>query len=410
MATDKDLEQDEMIRRNAEHIQRNEDAIRRQTEALEQIRDHYFPKPNRWRSTCGYILKVAGVVALYAGLVQTLDWYWNTRRTEGMAAQSAEVARRLFLTENDAVGATRFLEKAVELDSGRVKYRIALAYVKGIAALVDLFDLKRPLTPDERARVDAILAEAVFLQESAEDEPMPHVLAAQAYALRGERELAVRSVARAVELAPDNAFVRISACSLQFSVGDFAAARTELAAAERLAPELPLVAFWKGRVALLLDHDPVAARAHFTEMVRRAPQAAFGHAALGHALMEGTSPDLPAARAAFNRALAAAPKLKGVMRLMAETYVREGNLPVARLWLDRALALDPRFMGARVDRAGLQGRLGDWKAARVDLDTAVELAPFRADLRQARAKVLRAVGDTAAAAADETVAAALARP
>ncbi len=399
-----------MIRRNAEHIQRNEDAIRRQTEALEQIRDHYFPKPNRWRSTCGYILKVAGVVALYAGLVQTLDWYWNTRRTEGMAAQSAEVARRLFLTENDAVGATRFLEKAVELNGGKVKYRIALAYVKGIAALVDLFDLQRPLTPEERARVDAILADAVFLQESAEDEPMPHVLAAQAYALRGERELAARSLDRAVELAPDNAFVRLSACSLRLSSGDAAAARAELAAAERVAPDLPLVAFWKGQIAERLDHDPEAARAHFAEMVRQTPQAAFGHAALGRALMEGASPDLRAARAEFKRALASAPKLKAVMRLMAETYVREGNLPVARLWLDRALALDPRFMGARVDRAGLLGRQGDWKAARADLDAAVELAPFRADLRQARAKVLRAVGDTAAADADETLASALARP
>ena len=185
--------------------------------------------------------------------------------------------------------------------------------------------------------------------------------------------------------------MRLSACSLRLSAGDAAAARAELAAAERVAPDLPLVAFWKGQIAERLDHDPEAARAHFAEMVRQTPQAAFGHAALG-------------------RALASAPKLKAVMRLMAETYVREGNLPVARLWLDRALALDPRFMGARVDRAGLLGRQGDWKAARADLDAAVELAPFRADLRQARAKVLRAVGDTAAADADETLASALARP
>ena len=409
MASDKDLEQDEMIRRNAEHIQRNEDAIRRQTEALEQIRDHYFPKTTLWKSICGFLLKVVGAVAVYAGLAETADWYWNTRQTEGMAAQSAAVSKRLFQLENDPVGAARFLEKAVELNSGKVKYRIALAYVKGIAVLIDFFDLQRPLTPEERARVDATLADAIFLQETADDEPMPHILAAQAYLLRGERELAAQAVERAVALDPESAIVRINACAIRLNLGDGDAARRELAAAARIDPGFPLVHYWKGMLADLLDHDPAAALAHFREMVRVAPRAAIGHVGVGRMLMAGEKPDLPGARAEFERALAAAPRFKDVMRLVAETHLREGNPVLARLWLDRALKQDATFMNGLVARARVCGVQGDWKAALADLDAAVDLAPFRADLRRERAKAHEAAGDAAAAAKDRETAAALDR-
>lgn len=55
--SERDREQDEMISRNAESIRRNEEAILRQTKALEQIRDHYFPKRTLWSQLCGLFLK-----------------------------------------------------------------------------------------------------------------------------------------------------------------------------------------------------------------------------------------------------------------------------------------------------------------------------------------------------------------
>ena len=63
---DRDREQDAMIRRNAESIRRNEEAILRQTKALEQIRDHYFPKRTFRSQLCGAFLKAVGAVTVAA--------------------------------------------------------------------------------------------------------------------------------------------------------------------------------------------------------------------------------------------------------------------------------------------------------------------------------------------------------
>jgi len=407
MATDKDYEQDLLIRQNAENIRRNEDAIRRQTEALEKIRDHYFPKKTLWKKSLAFFLKVVGAVTVGAGLMETGDWYWNTRKTDAMAAQSATVAKRLFLKENDIAGAVRFLEKAVELDGGSVRYRIPLTYVKGMSAIGDLFDLGRPLTRDERTRVDEILAEAVFLQETAPDEPMPHVLAAQAYGLRGEKALASQAADRAVELAPENVQARITACAMRVASGDLPSARRQLAEAARIEPTFPLVTFWQAVFAFEIDRDVPTARARIDELLARAPRFARAHVYRGRILMAGAAPDRVGARAAFAQALSAKPDLAEAMTLTAETYEGEGNLALARLWLDRALATDAKDMSALKARARVRGRTGDPAGAVADLTAAIELAPFRADLYRARAKAYAADGKTADTAADDERAAAL---
>jgi len=409
MDMDKDKEQDEMIRRNAEHIRRNEEAIRRQTECLEKIRDHYFPQATLWRRVSTYFVKVVGAVAVYAGLMETGDWYLNTRKSNGMAEQSAAVAKRLFLQENDPAGALQFLDKAIELDEGRVAYRIARAYVKGMGAVVEYFDLGRPLTPDERARVDAILAEAVFLQEVEAENPMPYVLAAQGYLLRDEPAAARQAMARAVALAPEDVIVRIHACSVAFACGDWAGARAELSAAEKLDDRLFLVPFWRGRLAVACDHDWEAATRHFTEMARRAPRVGLTHVMLGRALMNGTRPDYAAARAEFAQALKIMPRLWKAYALTCESYVREGNAAMARLWADRLLAQNATSMDALTARARLYVDAGDGAAAAADLTAAIALAPFRADLYRVRARARTLCGDSRAAAEDEKTATALER-
>jgi len=407
MSVEKDLEQDELIRQNAEHIRRNEEAIRRQTDALEKIRDHYFPRKPLWKRSLGFLLKAVGAVTVAAGIMESADWYWNTRLTDQMAEQSAAVAQRLFTRENDADGAAKFLEKAVELDSGTVKYRISLATVKGLVVLGDLFDIGRPLTPDERRRVDAILTEAVFLQEVAPDEPMPHVLAAQAYAFRGERAAAEKAADRAIALAPESVQPRVTACATRYASGDIAAARRFLAEAERIDPAFPPVAYWRAFFAVSFDNDAKTALSVVDELLCRVPRFALAHGLRGWILMSGPSPDLPAARAAFARAIELDPNMVRSMVLMAESYEKEGDHPLMRLWLDRALRQDPNCMSARIARARLKGKTGDWKAADADLTAALELAPLRADLYRERHRVRTALGDAVGAEDDRKTALAL---
>lgn len=405
--TERDLEQDEMIRRNAESIRRNEEAILRQTKALEQIRDHYFPKRTVWSQLCGAFLKAVGAVTVAAGILEAADWYLNTRQTDTMAGQCADVAARLFARENDAAGAQKFLEKAVELDSGTLEYRIRLEYVKAMVAINDMFDLERPLTADERRRVDDILSEAVFLQEAKPDDALPHVLASQAYGLRGERDAARNELNDALALEPGNARVQIAACSLNFDAGDVAAARRHFAEAERLDPEFPLVLYWKSLLAHLVEQDRQAALKHVARLLEITPRFALAHVLKGWLLMAGPDADRPSARAAFSQALVFEPDMVRAMMLTAETYEREGDLAMARLWLDRALRQNDKYMGGLTARARVNGKSGDWKSSVDDLTVAIALAPLRADLYRLRADARSSAGDAEGASADRKFAATL---
>jgi len=407
MATNKDDEQDELIRQNAEHIRRNDEAIRRQTECLEKIRDHYFPRKSVWKQMCGFFLKVVGAITVYAGLMETADWYLNTRQSENMAEQSALVAKRLFMEQNDAAGAARFLEKAVGLDEGKVRYRIALAYVKGIATVMELFDLGRPFTPEERARVDAILAESVFLQDVASDESMPYVLAAQAYLLRGEPQAARETVTKALKQDPSNLLARINSCMQYFAAHKYEEARAELAAAEALGVKSLLIPYWKGELAMSADHDLVAARKHFAEMLDIAPRNALAHVMLGQTYMAEKDVDYSRAREEFGLALTSSPNMKRAMLMMVESYEREGKLVLAKLWLDQILKLDEKCMKALVARARVCGKDGMLAEATDDLSTAIGLAPFRADLYRLRAELQEKAGNAAAAGNDRKKAEAL---
>ena len=405
--SERDCEQDEMIRRNAESIRRNEEAILRQTQALEQIRDHYFPKRTLWSQLCGAFLKAVGAVTVAAGILEAADWYLNTRQTNTMAEQCADVAERLFTRENDAAGAQKFLEKAVELDSGTLEYRIRLEYVKALVAINDMFDLERPLTADERRRVDDILSEAVFLQEAKPDDALPHALASKAYGLRGEMDAARSELNKALALEPENARVQIAACSLNFDGGDVAAAQRHFAAAERSDPELPLVLYWKSLLAHLVEQDRKAALEHVARLLERTPRFALAHVLRGWILMAGPDADCPSARAAFSRALVLEPDMVRAMMLTAETYEREGDLAMARLWLDRALRQDDKYMGGLTARARVSGKSGDWAASVADLTAAIVLAPLRADLYRLRAEARSSAGDAKGASADRKIAATL---
>lgn len=404
MPIDKDREQDERIRQNAESIRRNEETLRRQTEALEKIRDHYFPKRSLWKRTCSFFLKVVGAVTVATGVMETMEWYWNTRLTDNMAKQSAAVAMQLFTREYDLPSAAKFLEKVVELNDDTPKYRIALAYVKGMAVVSELFDLGRPLTDAERKRVDEILSEAAFLREVAPEDPMSYVLSAQAYCLREEMDCALEASQRAIDIAPDNVQAHITACAMRFRKGDFDAAKLQLAVAERLDPDYPLVRHWKSVLALYVDKDVKAAKANIDALLAQSPRFAPAHLIKGMVLAVGPKPDFESARASLTTAITAAPNLTWAYVIMSDTYEREGNLLVARLWLDRALEKNPNDMKALVANARVMGKLGDWKAADAMISKAILLAPFREDLYRERAKVRMELGDAAGAADDGSIA------
>jgi len=408
MISTKDSEQDARIRRDEARIARNEKDVRRLTVAIEQIRDHFYPPPKTtWQKVRSLFLKVICTVLLYAGGAKTVHWYMNMRKSEALAERCAEVAHRLFFYEGDAIGATHFLEKAKGLDTGTVKYRLFLDYVKSSTEMTGLLGLARPLTAAERARADAALAEAMFLLETAPDEAMSHALAAQAYALLGAKDSAFAAADRAVTLSPDVSQMHVCACQVYYAFGDFEGARREIEDAFRLHPQHPLVLFWKGFLALNVDHDVQAARTFFEEMVCEAPRLSLSHAALGEAFLAAENPDYEGAAMSFRRALKMDPEFYAAMLGLGEIAMRTNDRPVARLWYDCVLRQDPSFIKALEARARLNGCEGDWSAAVADWTDAIALAPFRAELYHERAAAYANAKDEAHAAADRKMAATL---
>jgi len=384
--------------------------FRRMAAAIEKIRDHYYSPPKPWKKILAFIISAIALVSSYTVIVRAVeDWYWDTHQRAKMAKRCAEVAHRLFAYEGDAIGAMHFLKKAKDLDAVAVRYRLELDYVKSMLSITDLFDLTRPLTPEERAHVDAALAESMFLLETAPNEPMSHALAAQAYALLGAKEDALAAAERAVALAPNESQMHVIACQSCYTVGDFAGARRYIEKAGCLHPRPPLVFFWKGHLALTVDRDVAAARAFFEEMVLRAPRLALSHAALGKAMLAEENPDFKAAAAAFERALALDPEFYSASLGMGEIAVRTDDWSVARLWYDRVLRQDPDCITALEARARLNVHDGDWTAAVADWSAAIALAPFRADLYRERAAAYAGAKDEQHAAADRKMSAALER-
>lgn len=379
----------------------DDEVLRRQMIALEQIRDHYYPPPKVWWKRALYFVgKVICVIVAYLGIVEGIGFVLDKHEAQNLAEQYALVARQLYLEDGDARGAIDCYEKSIELSEGGTEYRIALMFQKGMAIEQSLFLQERPPTAEEYRCMDQILMEACTLVRLEPKRAMPHILMAQALLGRGEREDAVACAERALALEPENAPVRASACAIWFMAGRPEQARAQLDEAERLDPALPTVSCWKGLLALLADHDAVAARMHFKTMTQRVPRLSLGHALLGHAYLAGDKPELKLARAAFNHAIVLDARQVIALVGMADTYEREGNLVLARLWLDRALNMDETSVRARVAHARIDSREGDFPLAIRHLTKAIELAPFRADLYRQRAEVFDKAGDAASASSD----------
>ncbi len=107
---------------------------------------------------------------------------------------------------------------------------------------------------------------------------------------------------------------------------------------------------------------------------------------------------LPEARAALDRAIAAAPGTAGLHLLRADLRARMDDLPGAALDASEALVLAPRDAGAKAMLGLVMLELGETADALACLREAVRDAPGVAAHWQGMAEALRRAGDPAAAA------------
>ena len=179
MVSDHDLEQDRKIAANTE-------AVGLLVRYMRELRDHFEPfiglaekVPEKWAKLVkrGKLIAKLGVIAMI--LFKAGGWYLKKRHLHKMADRYAEVARRLYYSENNPDVALPFVDKAIEIESENPDYIFFRSYIKGMAATRKLLNLGRPFNKRELDQAHQALAEAVYLQELEPKRPEPYILQCQ---------------------------------------------------------------------------------------------------------------------------------------------------------------------------------------------------------------------------------------
>ena len=261
MISGHDKAQDRRIAANAK-------AIENLVKYMREVRDHFEPiyglaekVPEKWTKTVLKLRTFAKLGVVFVILAKVGGWYFNKQTLHKMADRYAEVARRLYYTENNPDVALPFVDKALEIEKESPEYIFFRAYIKGMAATRDLLNLGRPFNKTELDRAHQAYAEAVFLQGLEPERPEPYILQGQILAALKETARAKEAIEKAVSLDPQSDFALMRLAMVQLDEKDVAGAEASLEKSLELNPKSKWAWLWKGVVAMDFKKDPEAARA-----------------------------------------------------------------------------------------------------------------------------------------------------
>lgn len=397
MPTAHDKKQDERIAENDRRITENSEAIRQLAEYMRQIRNFHMPwAESEWKRKFrkkfyGPVLKILAFVTLWTGAIKTIQWYYEYTKIEKMAARYVNVANRMYYVEGNPDIALEFLDKAIKLRDGKAEYRFLRSYIEGLSAVRLLMNLGRPYTKQELDRVHRVLAESAFLQELEPGRPEPYLLQGQLLTALKEYDRAEQALAKAVELSPEDSFIRVRLATLKMERGDVAGAEESLAVAERLEPQSKWVWLWKGILANDHRKDPVAARQCYDRALEIDPKFDLAHYNRGWSFVTGREKRYDLAREEMLKALRLNPAYKEACYAVGMFYGYEDNYTVAKVWMDKAVKMDANFLDAYKWRGVICGEMKDYKGAVESLGSAILLDPMNADLYVRRAKMYAAM-------------------
>lgn len=267
---------------------------------------------------------------------------------------------RASLARRDFGRAVEYLEQTLRLnpDAAAVHYPLAMAY-RGAG------DLEKAQSNLDRANgrggagatvtiPDPLMAEVNTALRS------PEVLAelGQQAGARGEWSAAVARFRSAIELAPENAMLRVSLADVLIRSGNPEAAQIELRAAVRV--------------------DPALAAAHFMLGV----------------LLQRTGRNSEAVNE-YNAAVTQNPRLREGHLRLAEGLRRMDRPAEALSSYRRVLEIDPESDEARLGEAVTLARLSRYAEARQRLHAAMDLHPHQPAFAEALARLLAAAPDPA---------------
>ena len=363
-----------------------------QTRVLERLAKTFAPEEEeaRQKRFVRLLVRSASIATIaVSGLIGSwelgvyLKDSWDVRR---MANDYAQVGVRLYYQENNIAVAKQFLEKALELQPSNSDYLFLDAYIDGMSAVRDLFNLDRPYDAKELNSAYEALAKSVFLEQQQPDAAEPYILRGQIYAALKDNERALETLQKAIAIDPENDFALMRLGVISYNAGDDDKAISFLDQAIAINPDSKWAYLWKGVMASD-GRDFENAKSNFDEALRIDPRFDMAHYNLGWAYLGAKPKNYTEAEQSFRKALSLNPDFKEAFYGLGMVFGYQRQYSVAKEYLTKALDLDARFLTAWKWRGIVNDELGLFDEALTDFSSAISINPTNSDIYMRRARV-----------------------
>jgi tetratricopeptide (TPR) repeat protein len=172
------------------------------------------------------------------------------------------------------------------------------------------------------------------LRGQSQDPSLGKYILTSAWLDAGRPDLARREIEQALAATPDNQGLRLMACQLAWSLGDWKACLTHAERLQRLAPDVP-DAYWYQATALERLGKAERAKAIYQELVAKHPDLPLGY--LGMSRVLENSRDYAGALRWIRSWLDRSPPRSDTVQIMVRLLVLKGEGPEAVRWAQRTL-------------------------------------------------------------------------
>ncbi|MEC7190772.1 MAG: tetratricopeptide repeat protein, partial [Pseudomonadota bacterium] len=286
------------------------------------------------RSASVGALAVSGIIGSWELGVYLKD-SWDVRR---MADDYAQVGVRLYYQENNVSVAKDFIAKALELQPSNSEYLFLDAYIDGMSAVRDLFNLDRPYDAQELNSAYEALAKSVFLEQQQPDAPEPYILRGQIYAALKDNNRALETLQQAIAIDPTNDFALMRLGVISYNANEIDKATEFLDQALALNPDSKWAYLWKGVMASD-GRDFEKAKTNFDEALRIDPRFDMAHYNLGWAYLGSKPKNYVEAERSFRKALSLNPDFKEAFYGLGMVFGYQSQYSIAKQYLTKALDL-----------------------------------------------------------------------
>ena len=367
--------------------------IAQQNDLLQKLHSTFGTEEEeeRQRRLVKLFLRGASLIALaVSGLIGSWElgaYLKESWEIDRLAKGYAQVGVELYYEENNADVARKFLGKALELAPDDADYLYMDAYIDGMAAVRDLFNLDRPYNAEELNAAHEALAKSVLLENQQPDSAEPYILRGQIYAALKDNDRARDTLLKAVQFDPKNDFALMRLGVVEYNAGNKDSAQSYMAKSLALNPRSKWAHLWNGVMASDAGKTNQAME-HFNKALAVDPRFDLAHYNIAWAYLGQKPKAYAKAEGAFRKALSLNPNYKQAFYGLGMVFGYQNEYTVAREYLTKALDLDAQFLTALKWRGIVNDELGNLDEALADFSAAISIDPSQADLYVRRSRAL----------------------